>query len=128
MGQLRVWHSELVSKSNNSPTYLQNDLPTYLLTYLPTYLSLYWLPLVDGGNTLLSGSTRSGDIAIWDLDARRLENVIRDAHISAVNGMEFLPQQPILITSSKDNSIRVGNVILHNWSFFISIFLPDVDI
>ena len=56
---------------------------------------------------MLTGSSRSGDIVVWDLDSRRLECVISDAHSGSVNGMMCLPQQPLLVTCSEDNSVKV---------------------
>ena len=42
---------------------------------------------VDGINTMASASP-SGNVAVWDLDNRRLGAVIRDAHYGAVTGMQ----------------------------------------
>ena len=56
---------------------------------------------------MLTGSSRSGDIVVWDLDSRRLQYVISEAHTGSVNGMTCLPQQPLLVTCSEDNSVKV---------------------
>lgn len=54
---------------------------------------------------MLSGSP-IGNIAAWDLNERKLHSQMRDAHRGPVTGMECLPQQAIMITSSVDNSIK----------------------
>lgn len=78
---------------------------------------------VDGINTVASASP-SGNVAVWDLDKRRLGTVIHDAHHGTVTGMEvclsqdvcisvltlffqFLPSQPLLLTSGPDNCLKM---------------------
>ena len=61
---------------------------------------------IDGVSTLASGSA-IGHIAVWNLDERRLQAVLHDAHSGPVPGLRFLPQQPLMITSSPDNSLKV---------------------
>ena len=49
----------------------------------------------------------AGHIALWDLEKRKLRSEIRSAHDAPVTGMTCLPAQPILVTSSPDNSLKV---------------------
>ena len=44
---------------------------------------------------------------MWSLDERRLVATVRDAHDGSVGGMEFIQSQPLMATSSVDNSIKV---------------------
>ena len=44
---------------------------------------------------------------MWSLDERRLVTMVRDAHNGSVGGMEFIQSQPLMATSSVDNSIKV---------------------
>jgi U3 small nucleolar RNA-associated protein 21 len=60
----------------------------------------------DGINTLVSGSP-SGDVAVWDLDRRRLASVIRQAQHGPVTGLQFLPSQPLLLSSGPDNALKM---------------------
>ncbi|KAJ2782291.1 rRNA-processing protein utp21 [Coemansia javaensis] len=55
---------------------------------------------------MMATANDSGDVALWDLDSRRLAHVIQGAHDAAVAGMDFLTGQPLLLTSSADNSIK----------------------
>ena len=48
-----------------------------------------------------------GHIAIWNLEKRRLQSQIRDAHNGAVSGMSCLPSEPLLVTTSPDNALKV---------------------
>ena len=60
----------------------------------------------DGTSTVATATT-IGHIAVWGLDERRLVAVVRDAHDGSVGGMEFIQSQPLMATSSVDNSIKV---------------------
>ncbi|XP_015915378.1 WD repeat-containing protein 36 [Parasteatoda tepidariorum] len=59
------------------------------------------------GPPIMATASPMGHIAVWDLDKRRLHSEIRDAHRGCVSGMKFLPFEPLLITSSSDNSIKM---------------------
>lgn len=50
------------------------------------------------------GSAR-GEVYIFDLDSRKLEHII-PMHAKSVSSLWFVPQQPLLISSSGDNSIK----------------------
>ena len=53
---------------------------------------------------IMATASPAGHVAVWDLDHRRLSTVIRHAHHGAVTGLQFLPGQPLLLTSSPDNA------------------------
>ena len=60
----------------------------------------------DGTSTVATATTL-GHIAVWSLDECRLVAMMRDAHDGSVGGMEFIQSQPLMATSSVDNSIKV---------------------
>ena len=60
----------------------------------------------DGVSTMATGSPL-GHIAVWDLDERKLSSIQHDAHRGAVTGLQFIAEQPLLVTSSADNSVKV---------------------
>jgi U3 small nucleolar RNA-associated protein 21 len=60
------------------------------------------------GEAMLASASPSGDLAIWDLnEGGRLLHMVRGAHISAISALEWVPGQPVLITSGEDNSVKV---------------------
>lgn len=67
---------------------------------------VYILCIVDGQPLLASGGS-SGVISIWNLEKRRLQSVIREAHDSAIISLHFFANEPVLMSSSADNSIKV---------------------
>lgn len=55
---------------------------------------------------MVSGSNL-GHMAIWNLEAKRLVAQIREAHSGSVEGMHSLHLEPLMVTSSSDNSVKV---------------------
>ena len=65
------------------------------------------LLLSDGHPVMVTGSP-AGHIALWNLEEKKLQSQMRDAHCSAVTGLQCLPSEPLLVTSSPDNSVKVS--------------------
>lgn len=60
----------------------------------------------DGAPIMISGSTQ-GHLAIWDLEKKALLQQHRNAHRGAVTGLKAIASEPLIVTSSVDNSLRV---------------------
>lgn len=60
----------------------------------------------DGFPVMVTGS-EIGHIALWDLKERRLVTQLRDAHSGPVSGINCLPNEPLMVTSSPDNSLKM---------------------
>ncbi|ORX40070.1 putative WD-repeat protein [Kockovaella imperatae] len=59
------------------------------------------------GPPILASSSSAGSIAFWDLSkGGRVIHVQRRAHERGISGLEWVPGQPLLISSSGDNSIK----------------------
>ncbi|PPQ97575.1 hypothetical protein CVT26_002362 [Gymnopilus dilepis] len=59
------------------------------------------------GHPILASASSAGHIALWDLnEGGRLLHMIRGAHDAAITAVEWVPGQPVLITSSEDNSVK----------------------
>ncbi|KAG2664932.1 hypothetical protein I3760_16G105600 [Carya illinoinensis] len=74
------------------------------------------------GQPLLASGGSSGVISIWNLEKRRLQSVIREAHDSSIISLHFFANEPALLSSSADNSIKKwkfdtsdGDPILHSF-------------
>ncbi|XP_011019954.1 PREDICTED: U3 small nucleolar RNA-associated protein 21 homolog [Populus euphratica] len=59
------------------------------------------------GQPLLASGGSSGVISIWNLEKRKLQSVVRDAHDSSIISLHFLANEPVLMSSSADNSIKI---------------------
>jgi U3 small nucleolar RNA-associated protein 21 len=56
---------------------------------------------------ILASSSLGGSLALWDLDQRgRLLHLIPNAHSSAISSLQWIPGQPLLVTSGPDNTIK----------------------
>ncbi|GJQ84496.1 hypothetical protein Trydic_g15689 [Trypoxylus dichotomus] len=60
----------------------------------------------DGFPIMATGSA-SGHIVFWNLEERRVETQLLAAHDAAVTGMVCLPNEPLVITSSPDNTLKL---------------------
>ncbi|KAF9679869.1 hypothetical protein SADUNF_Sadunf06G0060400 [Salix dunnii] len=59
------------------------------------------------GQPLLASGGSSGVISIWNLEKRKLQSVVREAHDSSIISLHFLANEPVLMSSSADNSIKI---------------------
>jgi len=59
----------------------------------------------DDRPVMLTGST-AGHVAVWDLEARKLALQMRSCHQGSVTGLKCLAGEPLLVTSSPDNSLK----------------------
>ncbi|KAB1212058.1 hypothetical protein CJ030_MR5G024630 [Morella rubra] len=68
------------------------------------------------GQPLLASGGSSGVISIWNLEKRRLQSVIREAHDSSIISLHFFASEPVLMSSSADNSIKIcGSMGVRTW-------------
>ncbi|ETV90828.1 hypothetical protein, variant [Aphanomyces invadans] len=61
----------------------------------------------DDKSPWLASGTSSGDVILWNLETQRLQAKIPVAHDADVATVLFLPSEPVLLTSSGDNSIKL---------------------
>ncbi|KAM7486461.1 hypothetical protein LguiA_002470 [Lonicera macranthoides] len=59
------------------------------------------------GQPLLASGGSSGVISIWNLEKRRLQSVIREAHDCSVTSLHFFANEPVLMSASADNSVKM---------------------
>lgn len=60
------------------------------------------------GQEVLATANVTGNIALWDLnEGGRLLHIIRGAHDGPVASIQWIPGQPVLVSSSGDNSVKV---------------------
>ena len=48
----------------------------------------------------------SGAVTVWNLEARKLHTIIRDAHNARLTSLHFFPGEPRLMSAGADNSIK----------------------
>eukprot|EP00971_Amphidinium_carterae_P015970 315267-Amphidinium_carterae.1 len=55
----------------------------------------------------LVSASPSGACVVWDLEKKRAHHVMEEAHTAAVVQAHFVPGEPLLVTSGRDNAIRM---------------------
>lgn len=60
----------------------------------------------DGSPIMATGSA-CGHIVFWDLEERKVSSQLQAAHDGAVTGMVCLSNEPLVITSSPDNTLKL---------------------
>lgn len=48
----------------------------------------------------------AGVVTVWDLEARRLATVLREAHDAPLTALHFFPGEPRLMSAAGDNSVK----------------------
>ncbi|KAJ8674862.1 hypothetical protein QAD02_010648 [Eretmocerus hayati] len=59
------------------------------------------------GHTIMATGTLQGHIVLWNLEQRKIESQILSAHFGAVSGLKCLPNEPLIVTSSPDNTMKL---------------------
>eukprot|EP00850_Spirogloea_muscicola_P011774 SM000074S21684 [mRNA] locus=s74:433316:440174:+ [translate_table: standard] len=59
------------------------------------------------GQPFLAAGTVSGMITVWHLEKRKLQTVVKDAHDAPVTSLHFFAGEPVLLSLSPDNSIKM---------------------
>ncbi|KZT33578.1 WD40 repeat-like protein [Sistotremastrum suecicum HHB10207 ss-3] len=59
------------------------------------------------GESVLASASSAGHVVLWDLnEGGRLLHVLRGAHDAPITAVEWIPGQPVLVTSGEDNSVK----------------------
>lgn len=61
---------------------------------------------LDGAPVMVTGSSQ-GHIVMWDLEERRVLSQVKKAHYSKIAGMKCLMSEPLMVTNSADNSLKL---------------------
>lgn len=60
------------------------------------------------GPSILATASSTGSISIWDLSkGGRILHTLRGAHDQSISGLQWVSGQPLLVSSSLDNSVKV---------------------
>lgn len=61
---------------------------------------------LDGVPIMVTGSTE-GHIVMWDLEEKRVLSQVESAHSCSIAGMQCLTSEPLMVTNSEDNSLKM---------------------
>lgn len=58
------------------------------------------------GPPLMAAGGGAGVVTVWNLEERRMQTIVRDAHDAPLLSLHFFPGEPLLMSSAADNSIK----------------------
>ncbi|XP_026286831.1 WD repeat-containing protein 36 [Frankliniella occidentalis] len=58
------------------------------------------------GNPIMASGSLSGHVVFWNLEERKVVSQLR-AHSGGVSGLQCLANEPLMVTSSADNSVKL---------------------
>eukprot|EP01101_Sappina_pedata_P008289 TRINITY_DN4554_c0_g1_i1.p1 TRINITY_DN4554_c0_g1~~TRINITY_DN4554_c0_g1_i1.p1 ORF type:complete len:743 (+),score=272.21 TRINITY_DN4554_c0_g1_i1:174-2231(+) len=59
------------------------------------------------GEPIMVSANLRGEVATWNLEEKMLENVQKSMHEGGITSIQFLPQQPVFVTSGSDNALKM---------------------
>ena len=59
------------------------------------------------GQTIMTAGNIMGHVYLWDLETRKVQGMIENAHTGAVCGASFVDNKSLLVTNSGDNSVKI---------------------
>lgn len=78
-----------------------------LMSFYQDFGQITCLSFRTDGQPIMSTGSTLGHISVWDLENKRPVNVMRNAHAGPIVGMKYFQRQPILVTSSTDNALKM---------------------
>nr|XP_033332370.1 WD repeat-containing protein 36 [Megalopta genalis] len=59
------------------------------------------------GHPIMATGSLEGHIVFWNLEEQKVESQLHKAHYGSVTGLKYLPNEPLLVSSSPDNSLKL---------------------
>lgn len=59
------------------------------------------------GHPIMASGTVTGHVVFWNLEERRVDTQLMAAHDGAVTGLKCLASEPLMVTSSPDNTLKL---------------------
>lgn len=61
----------------------------------------------NDGIPMMATGNSNGQVVFWNIEQRKVETQLNKAHLDAVTGLKYLPNEPLLVSSSPDNSLKL---------------------
>ncbi|XP_063975994.1 WD repeat-containing protein 36 [Diachasmimorpha longicaudata] len=58
-------------------------------------------------NPVMATGSPQGHVVLWNLEERKVESQVLNAHYAAVAGVQCLSNEPLMVTNSSDNSLKL---------------------
>jgi len=78
-----------------------------LMTFLQEFGPVTAISFRTDNVPIMATGSPAGHVSLWDLEKRKVQGCLRNCHNGSVTGMKFLLNQPIMVTSGQDNSLKL---------------------
>ncbi|CAG2105478.1 unnamed protein product, partial [Medioppia subpectinata] len=92
----------------NGSIYIHNlRIDETLMKFRQDWGSVQSMSFRSDGKPYMVSSSATGHLAVWNLEDKRLESQMRHIHSGPVVGTTFIEREPLLVTNSSDNSLKI---------------------
>ncbi|CAD1475667.1 unnamed protein product, partial [Heterotrigona itama] len=116
-GQLQLWNLKILKsiyifKGWNTPVTALEQAPAIDVDETIFELVQDWGCVISisfrtDEHPIMATGSLEGHIVFWNLEQRKVESQLHKAHFGAVTGLKYLPNEPLLVSSSPDNSLKL---------------------
>lgn len=78
-----------------------------VMTFVQDWGPVTRLSFCTDNTPIMASGSDSGHIVFWHLDERKVISQLLNAHDEAVCGLEYLPGEQLIVSSSSDNSLKM---------------------
>lgn len=93
----------------NSGKILLHNIKTdeTIITFIQDWGSVTNLSFCTENSPIMVSGTKVGHIVFWDLEERKVATQQLKAHSRSVTGLQYLPNEQLIVSSSSDNSLKM---------------------
>lgn len=95
-----------IGMSNGQIALLNLKVDKILMEFTQEWGIVTGISFRTDGPTMMATSSINGQIAFWDLDEKKVTSTLL-AHHDSISTLQFLPNEPLLLTTSIDNSLKL---------------------
>lgn len=95
-----------IGLGNGKIILLNLKVDTVLMEFSQEWGAVTGISFRTDGPPMMASSSTNGQIAFWDLEEKKVSGTLL-AHDDGVFTLKFLPSEPLLVTTSTDNSLKM---------------------
>lgn len=95
-----------VGMSNGQISLLNIKLDETIMEFTQEWGLVTGIAFRTDGPSIMASSSSNGQIAFWDLEEKKIMSTLL-AHHDSICTLKFLPNEPLLLTTSNDNSLKL---------------------
>lgn len=88
------------------------------ITFMQDWGSVTRISFLIKRQLMMTGSPK-GTVVVWNLEEGKVDSLIVKAHHGPICGLQCLPDEPLLVTSSSDNSLKMWRFDMSDGSAYL---------